>query len=205
MECTPIIIARVECRRWYCALLFVISMKSSTNNSRRLMNNSVVIRQWLVESCAVSSMRFLKWFSGRLNYCRTSSITSLALSEAAQKKVRYLHQPICRQLGTTMLIYSSYLVRVKYGSTYKKFNASCLFICGLQKPSLMSRLAKRSGWLGLQLSIKFGMIIFMHDPNCIMDYAGAYLIVVYLAEYMSCLLCFRRKDRSRRILNYRNL
>ena len=72
-----------------------------------------------------------------------------------------------------MLILSISLVGVKYRVAYPKLHASCLFTCRRQILSLMSRLEKRNGCLGLYLSAKVAMSLFTHGPNCIVDYSGA--------------------------------
>ena len=96
MECIPIIIAREKWRRWFYELLFVMPMKSSTNNSRRFMNDAVPVSWWLVKYCDVSSILLLKGCYGRLTHCRRASITYHAVSEAAKKKGGYSYHPICR-------------------------------------------------------------------------------------------------------------
>ena len=57
MECIPIIIAHIKWRRWSCALLFFMHIKSSMNTSRIFSDDAVAVSRWLLESCAVSSMR----------------------------------------------------------------------------------------------------------------------------------------------------
>ena len=148
-ECISI---RIECGKWWipsCELLFVMPMKSSTNNYRILMNDAVSMSWWLLKYCDVSRMRLLKECSGILASFRRAYITPHAISEAAQNKGVDLHHSICRQFGTTRLILSIYLVVSKDGSTYPKFHASCSFTCRRQNPSLMSISTKRNGWLGL--------------------------------------------------------
>ena len=119
------------------------------NTPMRFMNDAVAVSWWMVEYCVLSSMQLLKGWSGRLTYSRRSSITSCAVSEATQRKGGDLHHTIYRQLGTTMLISSIYLVRAKDGSTDMKFNASCSFNCRRKNLSLIPSLAKRNGWLVL--------------------------------------------------------
>ena len=57
------------------------------------MNDDVSMIEWMVESCDVSSIKLMKGFSGTLNSCRRSSITSRAVSEAEQKKVAIFTTP----------------------------------------------------------------------------------------------------------------
>ena len=89
------------------------------------MNDALDVSRCLVECCAVSCMRLLKGYSGRLTSCRSTSITSHAISEAEQDTGEYLHHHICRQFGTTMLISSNYLVDTKDRRAYPKFHVSC--------------------------------------------------------------------------------
>ena len=177
-ECIPISIVRKKWLRWSYELLLFMPTKSYKNTFRRLMNDYIAVSQWLVESCAMSSMQFLKGCSGRLTYCRTSSITSHAVSEAVQNKYGYLHHPICRQFCMTMLISPIYLGVEKDVITYPKFHAPSLLTFVGQNPFLMSIFAKRNGLLRLWLSAKVDMSLFTHGPNFIMNSSGACLMVV---------------------------
>ena len=56
------------------------------------MGDAVAVIWWLVGSCAVCSMRFLKGFSGIITSCRRDSITYCAVSKAAQKKGGASHE-----------------------------------------------------------------------------------------------------------------
>ena len=141
------------------------------------MNDDVSMIEWMVESCDVSSIKLMKGFSGTLNSCRRSSITSHDVSEVKHKKGGDLHHPVCKQFYTTMLISSIYLVGAKDGSTYMKFHEYFLLTCRRPKPSLMLRSEKRNGRLVLYLSAKVDMRVFTHGPNCIIDYSGTCLVV----------------------------
>ena len=146
-------------------MLFVVTIKFPTDNSKRLMNDNVAVNKWLVESYFVSRIQWLKGFSGRITYCSRAYITSHAVFEASQKKGGDSHHPICRKFGTTMLISSISFVRANDWSTYLKFHISCPFTCRRQNLPFMSSFAKQNGRLVLWLYTKVYMSLFTHGPK----------------------------------------
>jgi hypothetical protein len=85
-EWTPKSMALEKCSRCSGDVVLVAPIKSSTNTSTRLRYVAVACNQRSAEEGVASlSMLSSKGCLGRLTSCRRASITSLAVSDAAQK------------------------------------------------------------------------------------------------------------------------
>ena len=99
---------------------FVMAMKSSTNASSKLTYAAAAWRRCTASVVAFCSISCSNRCLGRLTSVSKASMTSLAVSEAAQKKGGDSHHPIWSEFGTAILMSSSRVVpKVLDGRTYR--------------------------------------------------------------------------------------
>ena len=115
-EWIPWMIALENFVRFSLDKLLVIAQKSSTNTSRRLVVNAAASRRWRRSPCSSILGRNL-WWGRSMSLLSRLSMTSRAVSVAAQKYGGDSHQPICKELGTTMSISSNGWSGSRDGST----------------------------------------------------------------------------------------
>ena len=106
MECTPCATSLEKCLRCDRDGLFVAAMKPSTNTPTRFVFVTAAFSLCLGFSVLYAITCSSKGCYGMFNSCNSASITSLAISDAAQKKGGGSQHPIpngCCSLGLSVL------------------------------------------------------------------------------------------------------
>ena len=117
MEWTPCKIALQKCVKYDRDGLFVAAIKSSTKTSMIFLYVTDAVRLCRGFYVWYDILYSSKLCSGRFTSCNSVSITSLYVSDAAQKKGGYSHHLICRQFGTNTSMSSMFPTLLNCGST----------------------------------------------------------------------------------------
>ena len=117
MEWIPCSITREKYVRCDLLVLLVAEINSSTKTSVRLKKDAVALRLLYADaSVGLCTLSYKVW-GGICTSCRSESMTSQAVSEAAQKKGGDSHHPIWRHLGTTVRVSSIFVTGIVFGKT----------------------------------------------------------------------------------------